>query len=104
MREIDFSNENSPPNGYGRLQTIGPPNGTAPLQGYFHLTPSPRSVYGGHDIYDDNMYSCTSLPQDGLRPSSVSFSMSPVLAGVDPITFEMGALNTNIDQNWMAFF
>lgn len=99
IREIDFSKENSPPHGYGRLQTTGSSNGTVPA--YFHLT-SPRSVYGGPEIYG-NIYS--PFPQDALRPSTLPFSTSStVLTGIDPIAFELGALNTNNDQNWMAIF
>lgn len=89
VREIDFCKETSPPDGYGRLQTMSSPNRTMPA--YFHLTP--RSVYGGHEIYGD-MYS--PFPQDGLR---LPFStLSSTLGGGDPINFD-----TN-EQNWMAFF
>ena len=94
MREIDFSKETSPPDGYGRLQTMSSPNRTMPA--YFHLTP--QSVYGGLEIYGD-MYS--PFPQGGLR---LPFStMSSTFGGGEPNTFELGALNTN-GHHWMAFF
>jgi len=89
IREIDFSEENSPP--HGRLQTMGSSNETMPS--YFHLT-NPRSVYGGPEFN-------SSFPQNVLRPSTLHSTSSSLLAGIDPIAFELGALN---DQNWMAIF
>lgn len=99
---INFSKDSSL--SYERLQPISPSNGTGPaLQTYFHLTPSPPSVYGDPQIYEDGIYPCTSLPQDGPRPSSLPFSTSSSsFVGIDPVTFELGPLNT--DPSWMAFF
>ena len=107
MREIDFSKENGCSSGYEAISS--PLKGTTPaVRAYFHVTPNSGLSYGGHEIYGHHMYSRSSLPQDGLSEhsgSSVAYSTSTSnFGGVDPMTFELGVLSTNSDQNWMGFF
>jgi len=51
----------------------------------------------------EGIYSSTVLPLDG-PPIPPPLSPSSKMAVVDTINFELGALNSNTDQNWMAFF
>ena len=107
MREIDFSKENDRASGYEAISS--PSKGTiTAVQARLHVTPNSRLSYGGREIYGHHMYSCCSLPQDGLSEhsgSSVAYSTSTSnFGGVDPVTFELGVLSANSDQNWMAIF
>ncbi|KAJ3507046.1 hypothetical protein NLJ89_g6526 [Agrocybe chaxingu] len=72
---------------------------------------SPPMSNGSHSLYgavgeSHGIYSSTVLPQDGPAIPSPPLTLSPTskMAVVDTLNFELGALNSSSDQNWMAFF
>jgi len=112
-----------PPNIPSQSSPVLPPS-TMPFS---RMPPSPSAFSGGIGIGDTNgtprtyspvtnghqwqgiynmgegIYSNTVLPLDG-PPIPPPLSPSSKMAVVDTINFELGALNSNTDQNWMAFF
>jgi len=74
----------------------------SPIQS--HLS---HGLYGMQQgTYGDGIYSNTVLPLDGPAIPSPPLTLSPSskMAVVDTLNFELGALNSSSDQNWMAFF
>ncbi|KAF9523895.1 fungal-specific transcription factor domain-containing protein [Crepidotus variabilis] len=66
---------------------------------------SSQTHYGTMSLYGEGLYTNTVLPVNGHAiPSPNTLSPTSKMAVVDTINFELGALNSNNDQNWMAFF
>lgn len=71
--------------------------------------PSPRQATGRPSGYfgtpsnsGEGFYSNTILPSGG--PAIPPLPLTSKMAVVDTLNFELGALQANSDQNWMAFF
>lgn len=67
----------------------------------------PTTMYGMTNMYGEGLYTNTVLPVNGHSlnlPSPHTLPSTSKMAVVDTINFELGALNANGGQNWMAFF
>ncbi|KIM35920.1 hypothetical protein M413DRAFT_32150 [Hebeloma cylindrosporum] len=115
-----------PPNIPSQTPPVLPPS----MMSFMRVTPSPHEFSGGIGIDNDTngtprayspitngqpwqgmhnvgegIYSSTVLPLDGPPiPPPPTLSPTSKMAVVDTINFELGALNSNADQSWMAFF
>lgn len=67
---------------------------------------SPSSPYTQTNGHGEGIYSNVVLPSNGPPIPVLSMTLSPTskMAVVDTINFELGALNSSADQNWMSFF
>jgi len=79
----------------------------SPGHGYSQLHSQATGRYGiqHQGTFGEGIYSSTVLPGDGPPiPPPLTISPTSKMAVVDTINFELGALNSSSDQNWMAFF
>jgi len=79
----------------------------SPGHSYSQLHSQATGRYGiqHQGTFGEGIYSSTVLPGDGPPiPPPLTISPTSKMAVVDTINFELGALNSSSDQNWMAFF
>uniref|UniRef100_A0A8H7XP52 Xylanolytic transcriptional activator regulatory domain-containing protein n=1 Tax=Psilocybe cubensis TaxID=181762 RepID=A0A8H7XP52_PSICU len=74
--------------------------------------PAQRQPISRHHVHyppqgtGEGLYSSTVLPSGGPSIPPIPMTLSPTskMAVVDTLNFELGALQSSSDQNWMAFF
>jgi hypothetical protein len=101
-----FARASPTPTGFGTSNGHGVMSDGAP-RGYSPATMgSPSSPYTHAHNHSEGIYSNVVLPSNGPPIPAASMTLSPTskMAVVDTINFELGALNSSSDQNWMSFF